>query len=165
MLLTPTRRILFLGSAALFLGAAAHAQPAPRDRRFADDPARQITDAQWRAQLSPDAYAVLRHQATERPGTSPLLDEHRNGQFVCAGCALPLFQSARKYESGTGWPSFFRAIDENVSTRRDLSHGMDRIEYHCARCLGHQGHLFNDGPRVSGLRYCNNGVALRFIPA
>jgi peptide-methionine (R)-S-oxide reductase len=108
---------------------------------------------------------VLRHQGTERPFTSALNEEHRRGVFSCAGCGLALFRSDWKFDSGTGWPSFFRAMSDNIVRSTDRSAGMVRTEYHCAQCLGHQGHLFNDGPRPTGLRYCNNGVALTFAPS
>jgi peptide-methionine (R)-S-oxide reductase len=106
---------------------------------------------------------VLREEATERAGTSPLNSEKRNGHFACAGCDLPLFLSSAKYESGTGWPSFYAAIAGRVETRTDLKLILPRTEYHCARCGGHQGHVFDDGPKPTGLRYCNNGVALKFV--
>ena len=130
---------------------------------YAASPIRKLTDADWRKKLPAASYLVLRHVDTERPGTSPLLNEHRKGTFVCLGCDLPLFKSDTKYESGTGWPSFFRVIPGAVGETTDYKIGVPRTEYHCARCLGHQGHVFTDGPRPTGLRYCNNGVALKFI--
>jgi peptide-methionine (R)-S-oxide reductase len=121
--------------------------------------------ADWKRLLGPDRYAVLREASTEHPFTSPLLKEHRRGTFVCAGCALPLFSSATKFESGTGWPSFWQALPRAVATRADRSLLMARTEVLCARCGGHLGHLFDDGPRPTGLRYCMNGLALKFLPA
>ena len=119
---------------------------------------------EWRERLTREQYDVLREEGTERPGTSPLLDEKRSGTYVCAGCGHPLFASAMKYDSGTGWPSFNTALDGALETRRDFKLLLPRTEYHCARCGGHQGHVFDDGPKPTGLRYCNNGVALRFEP-
>jgi peptide-methionine (R)-S-oxide reductase len=139
----------------------AAAKPDP----WAASPIRKLTDADWRKRLPPASYLVLRQEDTERPGTSALLKEHRRGTFVCLGCDLPLFNSDAKYESGTGWPSFFRVIPGAVGETTDYKIGVPRTEYHCARCLGHQGHVFTDGPRPTGLRYCNNGVALKFIAA
>jgi peptide-methionine (R)-S-oxide reductase len=124
------------------------------------------TDAEWGVLLTPDQYAVLRQSATERPFTSPLLNEHRAGVFACAGCDLGLFSSETKFESGTGWPSFWAPLNEQViGTTRDAMLGMIRVEVHCSRCGGHLGHVFNDGPKVTGLRYCMNGVAMTFKPA
>ncbi len=123
------------------------------------------TDAEWQAMLSPAAYAVLREEGTEPPFTSELLDEHRKGTFTCAGCALALFSSDTKFESGTGWPSFWQPLDNAVATDADSSFGMMRTEVHCRRCGGHLGHVFDDGPEPTGLRYCMNGVALAFVPA
>lgn len=123
-----------------------------------------LSDAEWRRRLPPAAYQVLRHQGTEPPFTSPLNDEHRRGTFVCAGCALPVFASAAKFDSGTGWPSFWRPLPNAVGENRDTTLGMVRTEVHCRRCGGHLGHVFDDGPKPTGLRYCMNGVALRFRP-
>ncbi len=122
------------------------------------------SDGEWRSVLTPEQYKVLRHEGTERAGTSPLNDEKRTGSYVCAGCGQALFTSDMKFESGTGWPSFFTAIPGALETKSDRKLFTVRTEYHCARCGGHQGHVFEDGPAPTGLRYCNNGVALRFIP-
>ena len=125
----------------------------------------ELTDAQWKEKLTPMQHTVLRKAGTERPFSSELNDEKRKGVFVCAGCELPLFTSESKYDSGTGWPSFFDAIPNHVDTSIDFKLIYPRKEYHCARCGGHQGHIFKDGPEPTGLRYCNNGVALKFQPA
>jgi peptide-methionine (R)-S-oxide reductase len=122
------------------------------------------TDEEWKASLTPKQYAVLRRHDTEYPGTSPLLEEHRDGTFACAGCGQPLFTSETKYESGSGWPSFYAAIEGAVGTSEDVTLGMRRVEIHCSRCGGHLGHVFPDGPRPTGERYCTNGAALRFEP-
>ncbi|MDH3287233.1 MAG: peptide-methionine (R)-S-oxide reductase MsrB [Betaproteobacteria bacterium] len=123
-----------------------------------------LSKDEWRKRLSPMAYSVLREEGTERSGTSPLDNEKRDGVFACAGCDLPLFSSAMKFDSGTGWPSFFTVIPGAVATKTDYKLVWPRTEYHCARCGGHQGHLFKDGPPPTGQRWCNNGVALKFIP-
>ena len=122
------------------------------------------TDDEWRKLLKPNQYAVLRREGTERPFTSALNDEHRTGRFACAGCALDLFSSATKFESGTGWPSFWQPLPNAVGERRDSTLGMARTEVHCRRCGGHLGHVFNDGPKPTGLRYCMNGLAMTFRP-
>ncbi len=123
------------------------------------------TDAEWRKLLSPDQFAVLRQAGTERPFTSPLLNEHRKGVFACAGCALDLFSSETKFDSGTGWPSFWKPLDGAVTETKDTSFGMTRTAVSCSRCDGHLGHVFDDGPKPTGLRYCMNGLALAFRPA
>ncbi len=122
------------------------------------------SDDEWKYALSPSQYAVLRQHGTERAGTSPLLDEHRDGTFVCAGCGAPLFKSETKYDSGSGWPSFWAAIEGAVATSQDHSAHMVRTEIHCSVCGGHLGHVFPDGPEPTGLRFCMNGIALAFIP-
>jgi len=121
--------------------------------------------SEWRSLLTPAAYAVLFEEATERPFTSPLNDEKRQGTFICAACYLPLFESSTKFDSGTGWPSFYKSIDGRVGTKTDYKLILPRTEYHCIRCGGHQGHVFDDGPPPTGQRWCNNGVALVFVPA
>jgi peptide-methionine (R)-S-oxide reductase len=123
-----------------------------------------LTDAQWRTRLSFAAYDVLRREGTETPYSSPLNDEMRPGRFLCAGCDTPLFDAAAKFDSGTGWPSFSRPLPDALVTKTDYKALFPRTEYHCARCGGHQGHVFQDGPLPTGQRYCNNGVALRFVP-
>ncbi|HEX8302922.1 peptide-methionine (R)-S-oxide reductase MsrB [Sphingomonas sp.] len=137
------------------LGAS---EPAEAAQRFEFN----LTDAQWRKQLSPAAYDVLRRDGTERPYSSPLNKEHRRGTFSCAGCALPLFSSRAKFESGTGWPSFYAPAPNAVITRTDRTLGMARTEVRCRRCGGHLGHVFDDGPKPTGKRYCMNGVAMTF---
>ena len=122
------------------------------------------TDAEWRTMLTPEQYAVLRKEATERPFSSPLNDEHRSGQFACAGCGQPLFSSETKFDSGTGWPSFWAPLEGAVGTTEDKKLFMTRTEVHCQRCGGHLGHVFDDGPKPTGQRYCMNGVTMTFTP-
>ena len=124
----------------------------------------QKTDDEWKASLTPEQFHVLREHGTERAGTSPLNREKREGTFSCGGCGQPLFASDTKFESGTGWPSFYRPIEGAIATTTDRSYGMTRVEVHCAQCGGHLGHLFPDGPKPTGERYCMNGVALEFKP-
>jgi peptide-methionine (R)-S-oxide reductase len=124
-----------------------------------------MTDAQWRAKLGPDRFRILRQAGTERPYSSPLNKEKRRGTYACAGCGLPLFSSATKFDSGTGWPSFWKALPNAIGTRHDLAFGMTRVEEHCRRCGGHVGHIFDDGPKPTGKRHCINGLSLTFRPA
>ena len=158
-----TRRNFVVGSlAALLFGASAKAEESTDKLPPGLSPVKH-TDEEWRKLLSPEQYAVLRHEATEPPGSSPLNAEHREGTFVCAGCDLDLFTSKMKFESGTGWPSFFTTIPGHVGTKTDYKILLPRTEYHCVRCGGHQGHVFDDGPPPTGKRFCNNGVALKFV--
>ncbi|MGV8985631.1 MAG: peptide-methionine (R)-S-oxide reductase MsrB [Cypionkella sp.] len=147
---------LLLGGAAVKLGLSSRGAQA--EKAFAVT----HTDAEWRKLLSPSQFAVLRKEATERAYTSPLLHEDRHGTFACAGCDLALFSSSTKYDSGTGWPSFWQPLAHAIATRQNTSFGAARTEVHCARCGGHLGHVFADGPKPTGLRYCMNGDALSF---
>jgi peptide-methionine (R)-S-oxide reductase len=163
----PGRRRCLAALGATLLGAAGAAAPAPA--RAASEPTRAdrlvLSNAQWKQRLSPAQYRVLRDEGTEPAGSSPLDHEKRRGTFHCAGCDLPLFSSEMKYDSGTGWPSFFTSLPDTLGTKTDFKLIFPRTEYHCARCGGHQGHVFGDGPRPTGKRYCNNGLALRFQEA
>jgi peptide-methionine (R)-S-oxide reductase len=156
------RRLLgWLGAgAALPLASACGAKPAEA-RTYPVS----YTDAEWKKRLTPSQYAILRKASTERPGSSPLLKEHRKGTFVCAADGNRLFSSETKFESGTGWPSFWKPLPGAIGTSTDTLLGFSRTEVHCARCGGHLGHVFDDGPKPTGLRYCMNGAALKFVPA
>jgi peptide-methionine (R)-S-oxide reductase len=159
-----TRRQILNGSLQGLVAVSAVALALPRAARAAAADLVTRTDAEWRKMLSADQYAVLRQAGTERPFTSPLLHEERAGTFACAGCDLPLFSSKTKFDSGTGWPSFWAPLDNAVSTTQDTSFSMTRTAVACKRCEGHLGHVFDDGPKPTGLRYCMNGLALKFNP-
>ena len=156
-----TRRLFLLGAgtAAVALSAAGMRSGPVRAAQTFEV---AHTEEEWRKVLTPEQFAVLRQSATERPFTSPLLEEHRKGVFTCAGCELDLFSSDTKFDSGTGWPSFWKPLDNAVGTEEDTTFGMVRTAVHCRRCGGHLGHVFDDGPQPTGLRYCMNGVALSF---
>ncbi len=157
------RQFLLVASAGALILAAGPVLAA--EDRFANSPFRKLTDAEWKKRLSPGAYNILRQEGTEAPWSSPLLKEHRKGTFACVGCGLALFRSEWKFDSGTGWPSYYDVIAENVGKKEDHALAEPRVEYHCAQCLGHQGHVFRDGPPPTGLRYCNDGLGLKFVPA
>ena len=161
------RRDILLGGAAVAALTAAGVGIKWRERANAATEAFEVTKSpeEWRKLLTPEQYAVLREADTERAFTSPLNKEKRQGTFVCAGCDLPLFASETKFDSGTGWPSFYAPIESAVKKDTDFTFGMVREEVHCRRCGGHLGHVFDDGPKPTGLRYCINGLALKFVAA
>ena len=159
------RRIVLLASAALCAIAFTGRGDAETMSTMTDTDWRNLSDAEWKKRLTPEQYNILRKRGTERAGTSALNHEKRKGVFDCAGCNLALFSSDTKFESGTGWPSFFKPLDNAVETKTDKSFFMTRNEVHCRRCQGHLGHVFDDGPKPTGLRYCMNGLSLKFQPA
>lgn len=177
--MTDRRRLLLSGlsicalsacGAAAIPGQESEREDAANDRGPRREPRtdaewQALTEAEWRARLTPREFEILRQEGTERAFTSPLDTETRRGVYVCAGCALPLFSSENKFDSGTGWPSFTRPLPNAIRTKPDYRLIWPRTEYHCRRCLGHQGHVFNDGPPPTGERWCNNGIALDFRPA
>lgn len=148
----------------LLAGQRQDSPPGFTDPETDDIPPVQLTNEQWREILDKDAYDILFREKTEPPFSSPLDNEYRDGTYVCAACFLPLFTSDTKYDSGTGWPSFYAPIEGRVGTKRDFKLLIPRTEYHCIRCGGHQGHVFSDGPQPTGQRWCNNGLALKFVP-
>jgi peptide-methionine (R)-S-oxide reductase len=158
MMLTTTAAIGLLGALRWLRGTEAEAAPAGKFEI-------EKTDEEWMRQLTPAQFRVLRKHGTEPPGSHPLNHEKRKGTFACAGCDLPLFDSETKFESGTGWPSFWKPLDNAIGTQEDRSLFMLRVEVHCRRCGGHGGHVFDDGPKPTGLRYCMNGLSLKFVPA
>jgi peptide-methionine (R)-S-oxide reductase len=164
-----TRRDIILGAGGILAAAAVGARMLRWESHAMTAKGTEFeivrTPEEWRKLLTPDQYAVLREEGTERAFTSPLNNEKRKGTFACAGCDLPLFSSETKFESGTGWPSFWAPIENAVGQGKDTSYGMIREEVHCRRCGGHLGHVFDDGPKPTGLRYCINGLALKFVPA
>ena len=158
--MTLSRRAFIASASVLTAGGLLTFRTANAKERFE----LTLSDAEWKKRLSPHQFAVLRRAATERPYSSPLNKEHRKGTFLCAGCRLPLFSSAAKYDSGTGWPSFWKPLPNAVRTSTDYLIGYPRTEVHCRRCGGHLGHVFDDGPKPTGKRYCMNGVAMLFQP-
>lgn len=160
------RNLLLGGLAALGAAAAARMQRGPAGAEAAESASFEITrsEEEWRRLLTPAQFRILREHGTEPAGSSPLDREHRKGAYLCAGCGLPLFSSASKFDSGTGWPSFWAPLPDSVGTSEDRRLFMVRTEVHCRRCGGHLGHVFDDGPPPTGLRYCMNGTALAFVP-
>jgi peptide-methionine (R)-S-oxide reductase len=155
----------FLGAAGAVIGAGLVFRPTPVAAAVTEVFPVAYPDAEWRKRLSPGQYQVLRKEGTERPFSSPLDKEHRAGTFACAGCEQPVFSSATKFDSGTGWPSFWKPLDKATGSVMDTAFGMVRTAVHCSRCGGHLGHVFDDGPKPTGLRYCMNGVAMNFAPS
>jgi len=161
------RRLFIAGAVAAAVGMATNRYAAAASESTTgkgDFPPIRKSKGEWKALLGEQRYRILFEEATERAGSSPLNDEKRDGVYVCAACYLPLFRSETKFDSGTGWPSFFQPIADSTGTKRDWKLLLPRTEYHCARCGGHQGHVFDDGPPPTGQRWCNNGLALRFVP-
>jgi peptide-methionine (R)-S-oxide reductase len=158
------RKLILLGSVAAVAAVVSRGFRRPEMAQAAQTYEVMHTDAEWQKILTPGQYNILRQAGTEEPFSSPLLNEHRKGIFNCAGCALPLFSSATKFDSGTGWPSFYQPLPNAVLTSDDDTLGMDRTEVHCRRCGGHLGHVFPDGPPPTGMRYCMDGLALTFTP-
>jgi peptide-methionine (R)-S-oxide reductase len=159
------RRFLLGASGAGLLGGVAFFGGQRESRAAEGKFPIKLSQAEWKKRLTPQQYSVLREESTERAGSSPLNKEKRKGTYVCAGCALPLYSSATKFESGTGWPSFWKPLANAVGTKEDNTLFASRTEVHCRRCGGHIGHVFDDGPKPTGLRYCMNGVAMKFRPA
>jgi len=160
-----SRRALLGGAGVAVVAIAATMMPGAEEGAQAAKYPVNMTPAQWKKKLSPQQYAILREASTERPFTSPLNKEHRTGTFICAGCDQKLFSSKTKFDSGTGWPSFWQPLPKAIGTSTDTMLGYSRTEVHCARCGGHLGHVFDDGPKPTGLRYCMNGAAMKFVAA
>ncbi len=159
------RSLIKLLGAAAMVPIVGQSLIARQDKKTVQTKKMNLADIQWRERLTPEQFNILREEGTEKPGTSPLLHEKREGIFACVACDNHLFTTSSKFDSGTGWPSFYDFLPGAIETKMDFKIIWPRTEYHCARCGGHQGHVFNDGPEPTGLRYCNNGVALKFIAA